>query len=100
MRVYLDDWREPSEGFTVVRTFEEFKEIIKNHREEITEISLDYDLDSYKYNGLDACMLLHSFDFYPTKINIHSTHSRKVEMYKFLKDNAPEECEITINPYP
>ena len=76
-KLYLDDERIPKyEGWTIVRTVEDFKGII-----EILglpdEISLDHDLGENVPDGYDAVKWLvneKEFDLRKTKINYHTAN--------------------------
>ncbi len=56
MKVYLDDWREPPEGYVLVRTVDELKKLVKERGREIEVLDLDNYLEEYAEfggNGID-----------------------------------------------
>ncbi len=56
MKVYLDDWRKPPEGYILVKTVNELKELVKRHGREIEVLDLDNYLEEYARfggNGID-----------------------------------------------
>ena len=85
MRIFLDDIRPCPDRYELCRSYEEFTRLILENRENIQEISLDYDLGTVR-NGLDACKFLVANQIKCPKIRIHSTHSRACVMEYYLKE--------------
>lgn len=78
MKVYLDDERNPPEGWKLVRWPEEVIELLKT--EHVTEISLDHDLgDDEHGTGNDVIVWIEEqvviVGFKPPKIHVHSANS-------------------------
>ena len=51
MRVYLDDIRTPPNGWTLVKTVDELRSVMRAHR--VTHLSLDHDLGEGEPTGYD-----------------------------------------------
>ena len=94
MKIYLDDWRPCPEGYVVARNFKEFQRLMINN-DDISHISLDYDLDDYKWNGLGVCKWMVECEFVPKNINIHSTHSGGKQMLEYLMENVSKDVVLT-----
>lgn len=89
MKIFLDDVRLCPKGYEGVKTVEEFEKIVLANREQIEEISLDYDLSSSgsARTGLSACDFLVKEKIVCPVIRIHSDHPCAVKMYDFLTAN-------------
>lgn len=78
MKVYLDDERNPPEGWKLVRWPEEVIELLKTGT--VTEISLDHDLgDDEHGTGNDVIVWIEEHvivdGFTPPEIHVHSANS-------------------------
>lgn len=96
VQVYLDVKRTPkdSKGFTIVRTFVDFVDIVM--REQVTLLSLDHDLQESRLS-LDAVSWLIKKDIFIQYINIHSfSRTGSLLLKKRLEKHFPETV-ITIN---
>lgn len=85
MRIFLDDIRPCPDRFELCRSYDEFTRMVLENKDNIQEISLDYDLGSV-YTGMDACKFLAANGIECPKIVIHSTHSRAYAMEYYLKE--------------
>ena len=85
MKIFLDDIRPCPDRFELCRTYDEFTRMVMANKDNLQEISLDYDLGSVR-TGLDACKFLVASGVQCPKITIHSTHSRAVAMEYYLKE--------------
>lgn len=94
MKIFLDDIRPCPDRFELCRSFDEFSRLVLQNKENIQEISLDYDLGTIR-NGMDACKFLVAHQIQCPKITIHSTHSRAYAMEYYLKENM-KETEIVL----
>ena len=104
MKLFLDDWRDPSgtisymmkridnaeiytEGWFVVRSYQEFKEAIDLLGVRITHISFDYDLDmtdGKRKTGLDCAKYAKKVLPRLPEILIHSTNVTGIDKLKKL----------------
>ncbi len=78
MKVYLDDIREPPEGWRLVRWPEEAIELLATGQ--VTDLSLDHDLgDDERGTGYDVIVWLEegvaTLDFRPPPTTVHSANS-------------------------
>ena len=78
MKVYLDDERTPSEGWTLVRWPDEAIELLKTGL--VTDLSLDHDLgNDDKGTGYDVVLWIEEAvatrQFSPPQIKVHSANS-------------------------
>ena len=96
IKVFIDDYRHPSskhdtnEGWVVCRSYEEFEKLIDDLLEKkeqwISEISFDYALGNWNYNGSDCFKLLaRTIKKYglpiPDKIYVHSEYGNNCIAY-------------------
>lgn len=86
MKIFLDDIRPCPDRFEVCRSYDEFTRKVLENKNDLQEISLDYDLGSIR-NGMDACKFLVANQIECPKITIHSTHSRASAMEFYLKEH-------------
>lgn len=88
MRIYIDDVRPCPDGWVLVRTFQELKDLfIKTVGEEIEEISFDHDLGD-GHTGYDMIRWLsgnrNRLSRYPKKTSVHSMNPigrKRIEDY-------------------
>jgi hypothetical protein len=82
MKLYLDDVRDPPDGWQVVRTYDEAIRLLSTQKYE--EISLDHDLGCFdangkEYTGYDLLKWLIerklNGEYVPPKIRIHTMNS-------------------------
>ena len=93
MKIFLDDIRSCPDGYTPARSYEEFTRLAAQHKGNIEEISLDFDLGEM-HNGLDACVFLVENRIIPAKFRIHSTHVHAEKMELYLRKHIPKEVKI------
>lgn len=98
--MFLDDSRMSPKGYTKVMNVEEFERVILDNREQIEEVSLDYDLSSSGSGrtGLAACDFLVKEKIICPVIKIHSDHPSAVKMYDFLTANM-QDSEVVMEKY-
>ena len=82
--IFLDDWRTAPSGYEVARDFKEFTILLDRYKGNIGTISFDFDLDSYRYNGLDAAKYVKQMNIEVEKFRIHSSHDKRKLIYEFL----------------
>jgi len=88
MNVYLDDVRNAPEGFVLVKTVEECKELLLNNKVNI--LSLDHDLGNDQPTGYDLVKWTIENKVYPNVITVHSLNPvGKKNMTQLLKKNKP-----------
>ena len=102
MRVWLDDesWRDPSSGWTIVRTADEAIVLLAAGGVEM--ISLDHDLCDIRYEpyprevtGMDVVRWMVENKVFPRVVNVHSFNPDGAKhMVADLLVAAPEEVEI------
>ena len=100
MKIFLDDNRRNPIDFELVRTVEDFENLVSENKENIEEISLDFDLSASgtSRTGLNACDFLVKNNVKCPKITIHSDHPKAVEMYSYLQEHMPE-CDVQMKKY-
>lgn len=100
MKLFLDDVRNPPEGFILFRDPVNFKDFLEHNWERIQEISLDHDLGFFDDNGkeitgYDVLTWIEQFHFVvkPVKfrILIHSANIVGVERMEAIKKNINED---------
>ncbi len=78
MKVYLDDWREPPDGWRLVKSTRILMHWLKNYSDKITEISLDHDLGLEDECGYDVLLWVEKEimmnGYIPPKIKIHTAN--------------------------
>ena len=89
MKIFLDDTRSCPDRFELCRSYDEFTRLVSANKNDIQELSLDYDLGGFK-TGLDACKFLVASNIVCPKITIHSTHSNAYRMADYLKEHMTE----------
>lgn len=98
MKIFLDDLRTAPDGWEVARDYNDMIRLLTANRNNISEISLDYDLDNVR-NGLNVCEWIVTNNCWPKKIIIHSSHRTGVKyMKELLKKNKPEDTELILSP--
>lgn len=100
MKIFLDDSRLCPKGYKGAKTVEEFEKLVLENREQIEEVSLDYDLSSSgsARTGLAACDFLVKEKIICPIIKIHSDHPSAIKMYDFLTENMPG-SDVVIEKY-
>ena len=100
MKIFLEDVRLCPKGYEGVKTVEEFEKLVLANREQIEEISLDYDLSSSgsARTGLAACDFLVKQNIHCPLIKIHSDHPSAVKMYNFLTENM-QGSDVVMEKY-
>lgn len=95
MKIFLDDRRPCPDGFTLCEDYMDFCRMVSQHRNEIEEISLDYDLGGPR-SGMDACRYLVEYRICPRHVTIHSDHENAGKMLSYLREHMPEGtvCEM------
>jgi len=88
VRIYLDDYREKPEGWTLAKTVEEAIELLENN--EVTHISLDHDLGMDEKTGYALCKWMTANKKWPEHVAFHSAnpvgvHNMKAEYEFYLK---------------
>ena len=78
MKVFLDDERQPPEGWILVRWPEEAIELLKTNQ--VTDLSLDHDLgDDEHGTGYDVILWIEEAvatrNFVPPRMKVHSANS-------------------------
>lgn len=92
MKIFLDDNRICPADFQLARTVEEFEQLVRENRDNLEVISLDYDLSAAGggRTGLNACDFIVKENVKCPKIIIHSNHPNADKMYSYLLDNLPD----------
>lgn len=98
MNIFLDDERNPPDGFILVKTVDECIEKLKLGYVEI--LSLDHDLGENKETGYDLVKYMIEHDLYPTKaIFLHTMNPvGRENMYKTLIRYAPKYLKVYRHP--
>ena len=78
MKVFLDDERQPPEGWILVRWPEEAIELLKTNQ--VTDLSLDHDLGNDEHGtGYDVVLWIEGAvairNFVPPRMKVHSANS-------------------------
>jgi hypothetical protein len=104
MRVWLDDMavRDPSSGWTVVRTADEAIELLMVGN--VEAISLDHDLGDFRQDpyprevtGMDVVNWMVANKVFPKVINVHSHNGDRAKfMVRDLEAVAPEWVAIRM----
>lgn len=98
MKVFLDDFRHAPAGWEVARDYNDMIRILSQNKGKVTDISLDYDLDSIR-NGYNVCEWLVNNNYWPESIIIHSSHATgPKKMKELLEKNAPNTTKIELSP--
>ena len=86
MNIFLDDSKLCPSGWTGIKTYVEFIDVISKNKDQIKNISLDFDLSATDkdHNGLDICNFMLQNNIQCEKIIIHSTHPKADLMYDML----------------
>lgn len=94
MNVFLDDEREPPNGFILVRNIYECIEFLRSGEVEI--LSLDHDLGDGKKTGYDLVKYMVEHNIYPSKaVYIHTMNPvGRENMYKTLVRYAPKYLHV------
>lgn len=92
MKIFLDDNRICPAEFTLVRTVEAFEQLVRENRNDLQVISLDYDLSASGSGrtGMNACDFIVKEKIECPKIIIHSNHPNADMMCAYLRDNLPD----------
>lgn len=100
MKIFLDDTRLCPKGYVGIKTVEEFEKFVLANREQIEEVSLDYDLSSSgsARTGLAACDFLVKQNIHCPVMKIHSDHPSAIKMYDFLAANM-HGSEVVMEKY-
>ncbi|MCE7792042.1 hypothetical protein K8O68_06350 [Salipaludibacillus sp. CUR1] len=102
--VFLDDYREAPEGFILVETIDQCKELLLNY--DINHLSLDHDLVSKTRNGLVLVQMMVKENLYADRITIHSANATGGKaMYESLKQakinfTMPRSVTLSLRPLP
>lgn len=102
--VFLDDYRQPPEGYVLAETIDECLILLKNY--DIDHLSLDHDLTSYTRNGLLLVKIMVEEQLFANRITIHSANSVGGKaMYKWFKQAQhdylmPPSININLRPLP
>ena len=92
MLLFLDDLRNPPDGFTVCRTYEDCIKMLQKNQVEV--ISLDHDLGTEK-TGYSICLWMVENNYIVPKIYIHSANPVGMKnMVQILDRYMPIETEI------
>ena len=97
MKVYLDDVRDPPEGWTAARTLHEAITLLRDNY--VTHISLDHDLGTSE-TGYDLIHLMKQFKVFPPEITIHSWNPVGVLRMKTLLEDLGHHPQISRDPNP
>ncbi|PLT35224.1 cyclic-phosphate processing receiver domain-containing protein [Bacillus sp. V5-8f] len=104
IRVFLDDYREPPDGYVLTETIDDCLELLRNF--EIEHLSLDHDLTDKIRNGFLLVQLMVKHDLYAASITIHSANAVGGKaMYNFLKQaqrqgTFPNSIRVHLRPLP
>ncbi|MBM7691490.1 hypothetical protein JOC77_000895 [Peribacillus deserti] len=82
--VFLDDYRQPPEGYVLAETIDECIQLLYNF--DIEHLSLDHDLLNKTRNGFMLVQMMVKEKLFANRITIHSANSVGGKaMYKLLK---------------
>lgn len=90
MKIFLDDIRsiDPELQYATVRTYAQCVLLLGIFKDNISAISLDYDLGPDINTGYNVLVYMHENGIEPKFINIHSTHKEGViKMESYLREN-------------
>ncbi|MDQ0061436.1 cyclic-phosphate processing receiver domain-containing protein [Paenibacillus harenae] len=99
MKLFLDDRRPCPAGYRLARTADECISLIKEN--EITVLSLDYNLGIGQPKGYAVAKYIAANASYPPKIIIHSNDRiGRIRMYRLLRKHMPSHASISITIRP
>jgi hypothetical protein len=102
--VFLDDYRAAPEGYVLVTTIDECKQLLKEH--DIRHLSLDHDLVSKERNGMMLVNMMVKEQLYADRITVHSANAvGGKNMYNSLRQaktdhKMPLATEVSLRPLP
>ncbi|WP_409300858.1 cyclic-phosphate processing receiver domain-containing protein [Peribacillus sp. SCS-155] len=102
--VFLDDYRQPPDGYVLAETIDACLELLQNFN--IEHLSLDHDLFDKTRNGYLLVQIMVKDKLFANRITIHSANSVGGKaMYNFLKQAQndsiiPKATIVTLRPLP
>lgn len=99
MKLFLDDRRPCPAGYRLARSAKECIALLQTN--EITVLSLDYNLGIGQPKGYTVAKYIAVNAVYPPKIIIHSNdRSGRMRMYRLLRKHMPNQASISITICP
>lgn len=96
MKLYLDDYRKPPNGWTLATTADECIEVLKSGL--VTELSLDHDLAGEK-TGYEVVKWMVENNVFPPLIIIHTMNPvGRQRMFDTILRYAPEGTGVAALP--
>ncbi len=109
-RIFIDDWRKPESkhqgsDWILCTSYEDFEQVLKQiieKKETISEISFDYDLQDWNYNGADCYKLLARCIKddkklpLPDKIYVHSEFPKAEEFFRSISMSLEHHLNVDI----